>query len=164
MTGAPSISRILSPGWRPISCAGRPSNTSSTVVVAFPPADMSTIAKTTTAKARFVAGPAAMATMRFQIGCRQYASSERLSRDVAQPAVDAVRGRRLRAATAEGVELDSRLLEVVRRERALEPFRRADELRRVTDRAAEERVDVGRLRPGHAGDRHVAAERDARNA
>ena len=79
VTGAPSISRILSPGCRPISCAGRPSRTSATTVVGFPPADMSTIAKITTAKARFVAGPAPMATIRFQMGCRQYASSERLS-------------------------------------------------------------------------------------
>ena len=53
--------------------------TSATTVVGFPPADMSTIAKITTAKARFVAGPAAMATIRFQMGCRQYASWDRLS-------------------------------------------------------------------------------------
>ena len=60
----------------------------------------------TTAKARFVAGPAPMATMRFQIDCRQYASSERLSRDVLQPAVDPACWTASGGRGLEGVELE----------------------------------------------------------
>ena len=80
--------------------------------------------------------------------------------EVLETAVDAGRRAALLHGCLEGVELDPRLLPILGGESSLQALGRADELGRIVDGAAEERVDVGRLRPSHAGDGHVAPEGD----
>ena len=62
---------IWSPGWRPSFAAGRPSITEATVRVASPPLIANSAPKSTTAKRRFIPGPAKMTKTRFQTGARQ---------------------------------------------------------------------------------------------
>ena len=58
------------------------------------------------------------------------------------------------------LELTASLVEVLGIERPLQPLGRADQLRGLANGASEVRVDIGRLWTRHAGNGHVAAERD----
>ena len=169
-TGRPSIATIRSPAWSPIACAGDccPAWSSGATVailcVACPATVMKRNVKRTIVSRMFAAGPAPIATSRFQVGAFQYASEPSASRSSVIPfsADERAAGDTVCAASASSKSSTALLcaVEVAPLERPLDPIQRAAERRRVLDRVREPPLRVVRNRPVHAGDGHEAAQRD----
>ena len=114
-------------------------------------------------------GPAAMATTRFHVAARQYASGPSASSMSVEAALGGARGRlrqlQLRDELAHDLERGPGRVVVTVRQRvragaSTGPLREG----RSSTRSAEGGVDVGRRRAVHAGDLHEAAERDRTDA
>ena len=158
---------MRSPARSPARSAGLPGCTSLTFERATRTPNAKTIARSATAKRRFVPGPAKMTATRFQVwGAPVRVAAERVP-ELAQPTLRAAacRRRELHAlhARLEGGELDA-FGELSAFEPALHALDGPGQFGCLVQRAPEVRVQVGRRGPVHPGDLHVATERDRSDA
>ena len=164
----PPIETIRSPACSPIAAAGVSATTSSTVDITLPAVVMNSTVKSAIARTMLAPGPAAIATTRFHVAARQYASGPSASpmssrpRSAARAACSescssATNSRSASSASRGGVVVSFR-------QRAAQAAHRAAQRGMLLERPAEGSVDVGRRRPVHAGDLHEATERDRADA